>query len=404
MEEDIRSLLGLAGFEVLRVERRPSEDVVEVALPREGACPDCGVLTSRLHQRAKKPSRLLWGFVDQRPLVVILTRRRLWCKECEKAFTQHLPGVNKRQRVSVQAQVAVLKALTEQSFAALSRSLHVGYWRARRILMKLSVPWCDWELLLPTDGPILLSIDEHSFRGRDLVITIASLAPRQLIAILPDQRQRTLRDWLRSLPAPLKERIAGVCTDLRESYRSLLMRELPQAQVVADHFHVIADANRRLDETRRLEQSESKVSIQRWPLVKGRENLSSRQQDQLAAILERFPTVKEQYWLKEGLRAMYSCATVQAAQEKLTTLIITAEASDDAATLIWGRTLRAWREPILAYFDLRITNGFIEGCHTKVKLLKRLSYGFRNVEVYRRKMLLGFLPKTFPALAPHKAS
>jgi len=51
-----------------------------------------------------------------------------------------------------------------------------------------------------------------------------------------------------------------------------------------------------------------------------------------------------------------------------------------------------------------ITNGFTEGCHTKVKLLKRISYGFRNVEVHRRKMLLGFLPSTFPALTPHKAS
>jgi hypothetical protein len=39
-----------------------------------------------------------------------------------------------------------------------------------------------------------------------------------------------------------------------------------------------------------------------------------------------------------------------------------------------------------------------------VKLLKRLSYGFRNVEVYRRKMLLGFLPKTAAVLAPHIVS
>lgn len=404
MDEDIRSLLGLAGFEVLGIERRPDEDIVEVALPPEGACPHCGVMTSRLHQRAKKASRLLWGFVDQRRLVLVLNRRRLWCKECARAFTQHLPGVAKHQRLSVQAQVTVLKTLTEQSFAALGRSLHVGYWRARRILMRLPVPWCDWDLLLPSEGSIYLSIDEHSFRGRDLVITVASLAPRQLIAILPDQKQRTLRDWLRSLPEAIKERIAGVCIDLRESYRSLLTKELPQAQVVADHFHLIADANRRLDETRRLEQSETRTTIQRWPLVKNPENLSSRQNDQLSETLARFPTLREQYWLKEGLRAMYACSNIEAAEEKLKTLIIVAETSDDAATLIWGRTLRAWRQQILAYFDMQLTNGFIEGCHTKVKLLKRLSYGFRNVEVYRRKMLLGFLPKTFPTLVPHKTS
>jgi transposase len=44
------------------------------------------------------------------------------------------------------------------------------------------------------------------------------------------------------------------------------------------------------------------------------------------------------------------------------------------------------------HFENRITNGFSEGCHTKVKMLKRISYGLRNVDVYARKMLLVFLP------------
>lgn len=403
MDEDIRTLLGLAGFGVLRVERRGDEDIVEVALPPEGACPTCGVLTARLHQRAKKPSRVLWAFLGQRRLVLVLTRRRLWCRECDKPFTQHIPGLLQRQRVSVQAQAAFLGALKEQSFAGLRRSLQVGYWQARRVLMRLGVPWCEWERLLPADGPILLGIDEHSFRGRDLVITVTSLAPRQLIAILPDQRQKTLREWLRSLPETVRGRIAGVCIDLRESYRSLLLRELPDVPVVADHFHVIQDANRRLDETRRLEQAEARKSIERWPLVKNPENLTSRQVGLLAGILTGYPTLKEQYWLKEGLRTMYACPDARAAEAKLKTMIISAEASDDAATLIWGRTLRSWSKQLLAYFELRITNGFTEGCHTKIKLLKRISYGFRNVEVYRRKMLLAFLPTPTWGLTPRKA-
>jgi transposase len=396
MEENISSLLGLAGLKVLRIEKRPCEDVVEAALPEGDACPHCGVFTSRVHQRAKKPSHLLWGFIDHRRLTVVVTRRRLWCRECGKAFTQHIPGVPRHKRSSVQAQLAVLKALSEQSFAALRRTLQVSYSRARRMLMCLPVPWCDWEQLLPREGPILLGIDEHSFRGRDLVITVSSLAPRRLIAILPDQKQRTLQQWLRDLPEAIRERIAGICIDLRDGYRQMIERELPHAQVVADHFHVIADANRRLDETRRLEQNEARTPLHRWPLVKNAENLTPRQRQQLTEMLKRFPVLREQYWLKEALRSVYASPTARVAEDRLQSLIIVAEASDDAATLIWGRTLRSWRRQILAYFNLRITNGFTEGCHTKVKLLKRISYGFRNVEVYRRKMLLGFLP-----FAPH---
>ena len=57
------------------------------------------------------------------------------------------------------------------------------------------------------------------------------------------------------------------------------------------------------------------------------------------------------------------------------------EASDDPSVWIWARTLQRWRREIMGYFELPITNGFTEGCHTKIKLLKRLSYGYRNVQV-----------------------
>ncbi|MBI3273820.1 MAG: transposase, partial [Candidatus Colwellbacteria bacterium] len=33
-----------------------------------------------------------------------------------------------------------------------------------------------------------------------------------------------------------------------------------------------------------------------------------------------------------------------------------------------------------------------EGCHTKIKMLKRMSYGFTNRQRYRNKILLAFHP------------
>ncbi|RDV79749.1 transposase, partial [Ammonifex thiophilus] len=73
-------------------------------------------------------------------------------------------------------------------------------------------------------------------------------------------------------------------------------------------------------------------------------------------------------------------------------LILNTREASDVALVQWGRTLRSWREEILAYHNWRVTNGYTEGVHTKIKLLKRISYGFRNRGVYVRKMLLAFLP------------
>jgi hypothetical protein len=71
--------------------------------------------------------------------------------------------------------------------------------------------------------------------------------------------------------------------------------------------------------------------------------------------------------------------------------IFNLKSADDAELIRWGNTLKHWREPILNHFDNHTTNGFTEGCHIKIKMLKRVSYGLENVEVYWRKMLLGFV-------------
>jgi transposase len=144
-----------------------------------------------------------------------------------------------------------------------------------------------------------------------------------------------------------------------------------------------------------------KKTLPRWPLLKSLEKLSPKQQGQLEALLRCFPTLAEHYWLKERLRVLYRSHTRAEAEDLLANTLLVMEASDDAAVLLWARTLRSWRREILAYFTHPITNGYTEGCHTKIKLLKRLSYGFRNVQVYIRKMLLGFLPRSSEILAPH---
>lgn len=404
MSNDIRSLLGLHGYRVLRVTEEDGDAIVHVEPPPEAGCTRCGVISDQVHSRTPRASRLLWAFVDGHRVWASLHRRRLWCAECGTAFTARLPGVAPRARMSVTAGAAILAALRELSFAGLARSHGVSYGRARRTLERLPVPWCDWAFLVGEQGPISLGVDEHSFRGRDLVLTISCVSSGRLVAILPDRRQATLRTFLRELPEMVKRRIAGACIDLTSGYRAVLRAELPEAIVVADHFHVIADANRRLDETRRLEAAETHASLPRWPLLKGQERLTARQARQLAELTERFPTLAEQHWIKERLRELYRAPDRRTAVARWTSLLIVMEASDDASVLIWARTLRNWRSEILGYFELPITNGFTEGCHTKIKLLKRLSYGYRNVQVYLRKMMLGFLPTSPAVLRPHLSS
>ncbi|REJ36414.1 MAG: hypothetical protein DIU84_05915 [Bacillota bacterium] len=222
-----------------------------------------------------------------------------------------------------------------------------------------------------------------------------------MLAILPDDRVKTLERFLQRLPVEVRQRIVGVCIDLKDSWRRVVQRQLPRATVVADRFHVMQDANRRVDEARVLEQQVTGLKLPRWPLLKNEEDLSERQAWQLAEIRKRHKNPAHFHWVKEQLRDVYRATDRTEAAEILDRLIFNAEQAADAALVQWSRTLRDWREEILAYHQLGVTNGYTEGVHTKIKLLKRLSYGFRNREIYVRKMLIAFVPLALLFPPPH---
>ena len=51
-------------------------------------------------------------------------------------------------------------------------------------------------------------------------------------------------------------------------------------------------------------------------------------------------------------------------------------------------TLDNWREEILNYFDYPITNGFVEGKNNRIKTIKRMAYGYRNMNNFRLRILV----------------
>jgi len=136
--------------------------------------------------------------------------------------------------------------------------------------------------------------------------------------------------------------------------------------------------------------------------LKAEERLSEKQRQWLDHYLRLYPSLREWYWTKEQLRRIYWAESKEKARELLVSLIRCQEASDDVAMNDWGRMLRRWQEYILNYFNHKTTNAYTEGAHTKMKLIKRMSYGYRNVEVYIKKVLLSFIPITIiPLLIYH---
>ena len=286
MDERIAALLGLEGVAVREaVERDGGWEVeVEPALPKR--CANCG---GSVHGHGWLPRRRvshLW--IGVRTVHLNWLPQRGLCEQCGKTVTTRPVGLEPWQLQTPQAQEIALVALRRQSFRAVAQDLGASPASLRRLVDR-TVPLEDrsWHQI---PGDLVLSVDEHSFRGTDLMITIALRSPlKRLLVILPDDRMASLEAWLKELPGEVRDRIRVVSTDLKESYRKVFSRLCPAAVVVPDPFHLVREMTRVLDDVRRLEQAEIRRPIPRWPLVKGAEKLSLPQHGQLAAICRDYP-------------------------------------------------------------------------------------------------------------------
>jgi transposase len=382
-------LLGLEDYKVGIVWEEGDRVMVRTKVKGKQKCPHCGSASLYLHGECK-PREVLHTWSNGRRVYLELHRCRWKCRDCKHTFTEGSELVRPRSRLTRPAEAEALWQLKDRNFGQVTRELGVGYGTLRRLLERE----IDEEALgfMQYEDELYLGIDEHSFRHQDMVHTVTEVKQRKVVGILRDDRIATLKKFLAKIP---KDKVKEVCIDMKEGLRKAAEAVFPSARVVVDPFHIIADSNRRMDEARRIEQDvhrKRQVQIPRKIFLVGREKLTEEKRQKVDTLLEKYPTLKGFYWAKEKIRELYRQPDRGEATRLLENIIFDLKSADDGELIRWGNTLKHWRAPILNHFDNHTTNGFTEGCNTKIKMLKRISYGLRNVEVYWRKMLLGFVP------------
>lgn len=291
----------------------------------------------------------------------------------------------------------IIEYLKETSFAGAKRGLGVGYYSAVKLLKNVvNEAKVDWQKELI--NPISLGVDEHSFSGHDMMVTLTNLTAPGLITILPDAKKVTIDMLLSTIPGNLKKNVSSVAIDMKAMYKLSLKKYLPNTKITVDHFHVIYDANKRLEEERRILQNVFQAKIPRWLFIKNKENLTQKERDLAKVIFEKYSDLKFYWFAKESLREMYKLTSRRQAEEKLTNLIRVMYKGRDSGLTNWADMLFNWQDEILNFFDTKITNAYTEGVNTKLKLIKRIGFGFRNKEVYIKKAILAFTPFT---IIPH---
>jgi transposase len=126
----------------------------------------------------------------------------------------------------------------------------------------------------------------------------------------------------------------------------------------------------------------------RWLLLKNRENLNAEKKEWErleAALLSNRPLLTA-YYLKEELHRIWEQPDIKRGEEVFDDWLKMAEVSGVSMLIRFAKTLRAHREGILNYYKSRITTAALEGTNTKIRVLQRRAYGYRDQEYLKLRI------------------
>ncbi len=246
-----------------------------------------------------------------------------------------------------------------------------------------------------------LGIDEIALRkGQgDYIVVLADLERKVPLGFARSRKQADIAEVLEGWGEAVLSQIIEVSIDLSGNYKGLVHKLLPNAEVVADRFHVMKIVNQDLDTARKAlckaneknSNKEEKSRVEealkqsKYVLLKPEQNLTKKQKAKLEEIREVVPSLAKIHRQKEAFRNIFEQAKDwgDGAFQLLDWL---AEASETFHKSVG--TICRWFGEVTGYFDHRTTSGAVEGINNKLKLIKRAGYGFRNFDNFQMRCLM----------------
>jgi transposase len=241
-----------------------------------------------------------------------------------------------------------------------------------------------------------IAIDEIAVaKGHRYLTVVMDLESGAVVFVGDGKGADALKPFWKRL-RPSKAKIEAVAMDMSAGYWGAVRTHLPKAKIVFDHFHVIKLFNDKLSDLRRALYREATGAMQkavlkgtRWLLLKNPENLNTEKDEKqrLKEALALNKPLATAYYLKDDLRRFWHQPGKAFATTFLDGWIRRADASGIKVLQQMAKTLAAHRTGLLAYYDVMISSGPMEGTNNKIKTMKRQAYGFRDMEFFKLKIL-----------------
>lgn len=308
---------------------------------------------------------------------------RVDCPHCG-VHVEQVPWARHGSRFTrdFEEKVAYLARITNQT--AVAELTGIAWKTVGRIIETVVAERLDPDRL---KGLRAIGVDEFSYRKHHNYITlVVDHDTQRVIWAAQGRSAEVLAQFFARLDQAARDGIRFVTMDMAASYIKAVRENLPKAQIVFDRFHVQRLINDALDavrkaETRALGGDEGKaIKKGRFALLKNPWNLTRKEKQKLADIQQNNARLYRAYLLKESFADALDYLQPKRARKALDEWLAWASRSKLEPFVKVARTIRKYKEGILAYIRDRLNNGRVEGINNKLRVVARRAYGFHSAE------------------------
>ena len=386
---NILNLLNLQG--VIREKERFSPNLTEIWIKcpvKEHICPACKVVTSRVHDYYLRSFNHI--MVGKRTTKIYYKQRRYVCLHCGKRFAEKNSFIQKFYRHSNDVVNSVFDDLTSiKNLSQIGHDNNMSSQNVSRLMNKFMPIFHN-----TTSLPEAIGIDE--FRGNSggnkFQVVITNLKTHKVIDVISARSEDALYNFFRKISNPKDVKL--VAMDLSLFFKKIIASVFPNAKIIADTFHFTRLMHWALDNVRKEVQKDLPKDMRiyfkrsRSVLHKRIDDLNPDEYNQLTNMLDYNENLR---WAYSIVQNLFEIIDEKNPDKKVTLFkeFMTYASNCDLPEFNKHiQTYFKWYKYIINSFYTNFSNGITEGLNTKIKTLKRVSFGFRNFQNFRLRILM----------------
>lgn len=415
--KDYYLLVGLNSKEVKIINVNQKEPgLIEVVIEnrkQKVRCPVCNKFTSSVHDKLK-PIKSIYLDSCGSSVDLIIYKKRYHCYNCNKIFTEKLNINTSNGSISNKVKIQIRRDL-------LNYNLSLKYIAEKN---RVSITTIENEMLdivssIPkhvVNLPKVISFDEFKADTTEGKYAFILNDPihKKVLDILPSRKKERLIQYFTYCNN--RHSVEFVISDMYEPYLLVTQTMFPKAKYVVDRFHYTTYIMDALDNIRIRLQKLYGDKSKEYKLLKNKKNVSLLRKysseinwwvftkrykngrmvdilpvDILEDILKISSDLMEGYCLKEEFLDIIHHYNQMNIEEQINKWISKCIEKDIPEFIEAAKTISRWKEHILnSFIDERYSNGYTEGINNKIKVIKRIAFGYKSFELFRGRILYIF--------------